>query len=81
MTIRIQAKPPTEKQTSKEERKPKQSEKTMKPCKMQSKGMKGKPNTNGNLNKEKAKQNNKWNTKRKQKEVSKGKIKINDQEG
>ena len=43
MTIRIQAKPPTEKQTSKEERKPKQSEKAMKPCKMQSKGMKGKP--------------------------------------
>ena len=43
MTIRIQAKPPTEKQTSKEERKPKQSKKTMKPCKMQSKGMKGKP--------------------------------------
>ena len=34
MTIRIQAKPPTEKQTSKEERKPKQSEKAMKPCKM-----------------------------------------------
>ena len=44
MTIRIQAKPRKEKQTSKEERKPKQSEKTMKPCKaMQSKGMKGKP--------------------------------------
>ena len=43
MTIRIQAKPQKEKQTRKEERKPKQSEKNMKPCKMQSKGMKGKP--------------------------------------
>ena len=42
---------------------------------------KGKPNTNGKPNKEKAKQNNKWNTKRKQKEVSKGKIKMEDQEG
>ena len=43
MTITIQAKPRKEKQTSKEERKPKESEKTMKPCKMQCKGMKGKP--------------------------------------
>lgn len=33
----------TERKANKERRKPKQSEKTMKPCKMQSKGMKGKP--------------------------------------
>ena len=38
-------------------------------------------NKNGKPNKEKAKQNNKWNTKEKQKEVSKGKIKMEDQEG
>ena len=57
MTIRIQAKPPTEKQTSKE-RKPKQSEKAMKPCKMQCKGMKGKP-------KSKAKQQKKQEEERK----------------